>query len=422
MEVAILKIGSIQGLFPDERKIDIKFQVVFESNEIVIEFYEALPNNLEIKNNLFITEGDGNELTFLACGLKQTKYKGTNQITALTVYFNTCLNGITINSFEELACKSLSFEIDSDPIPLLHTLPKKSFQLNGVSLEFRDSSNPTGISCILTPSNTDVSVSELETIFFEICNILFLCLGFYPYIKSQNILYDERIVEIFHLYPNKYIKGNSPSHWTSEITFLRDINLSVAHYKYTQMFKENNIIIEVLSNAVHSKGLYIDLLLSTLVQCVEGYMRTWHKRKKFSDETKNKIIELILPVLNNWDGEKGSKVSITTLTESIRGLLGNINSPSLKECLQDAFEFNNSTKKIIKREIDTNEYKHFINKSGAVRNQFSHMAPKKNRFSDLGEIIRAFEKYKLLLRVLILADLDISPINIDRLIAIIDNQ
>ncbi len=132
-----------------------------------------MPNNLEINNNLFITEDDGNELTFLACGLKQTKYKGTNQITALTVYFNTCLNGITINSFEELTCKSLSFEIDSDPIPLLHSLPRKSFQLNGVSLEFRDSSNPTGVSCILTPSNSDALVSELEIVFFEICNILF---------------------------------------------------------------------------------------------------------------------------------------------------------------------------------------------------------------------------------------------------------
>ncbi len=419
MEVVILKIGNIQGLFPDERKIDIKFQVFFENNEIVIEFYESLPNNLEINNNLFITEDDGNELTFLACGLKQTKYKGTNQITALTVYFNTCLNGITINSFEELTCKSLSFEIDSDPIPLLHSLPRKSFQLNGVSLEFRDSSNPTGVSCILTPSNSDALVSELEIVFFEICNILFLCLGFYPYIKDQNILYDERIVEIFHLYPNKYIKGNSPSHWTSGITSIRDINLSAAHCKYTQMFKENDIVIEVLSNTIHSKGLYIDLLLSTLVQCVEGYMRTWHKHQRFSNEVKKEIIDLILPALNDWTEE--IEVSIATLRENIKGLLGNINSPSLKECLDDAFKLNASTKRILKKEIDANEYKDFINKSGAVRNQFSHMIPKKNRFFDLSEIAKAFEKYKLLLRVLILSDLDINPTSIDRLITIIDD-
>jgi len=118
---------------------------------------------------------------------------------------------------------------------------------------------------------------------------------------------------------------------------------------------------------------------------------------------------------------KKSKVSIATLTESIKGLLGNINSPSIKECLQDAFQFNINTERIIKREIVTNEYKRYINKSGAMRNQFSHMTPKKNGFSDLGDITKAFEKYKLLLRVLILADLDISPINIDRLITIIDN-
>lgn len=419
MEVAILKIGSIQGLFLDGRKIDIKFQVVFESNEIVIEFYESLPNNLEINDNLFITEGDGNELTFLACGLKQTKYKGTNQITALTVYFNTCLNGITINPFEELTCNSLSFEIDSDPIPLLHSLSRKSFQLNGVSLEFRDSSNLTGVSCVLTPSNSDALVSDLETVFFEICNILFLCLGFYPYIKGQNILYDGKIVEIFHLYPNKYIKGNSLSHWTSGITTIRDINLSAAHCKYTQMFKENDIVIEVLSNTVHSKGLYIDLLLSTLVQCVEGYMRTWHKHQRFSDEVKREIIDLILPALNDWAEE--TEVSIATLKESIKGLLGNINSPSLKECLEDAFELNASTKRIVKKEIDANEYKDFIKKSGAVRNQFSHMTPKKNRFFDLNEIAKAFEKYKLLLRVLILSDLGINSISIDKLITIIDD-
>lgn len=418
MEVAILKIGSVQGLFPDERKIDIKFQVIFEINEIVIELYEALPNNLEINNNLFITEGDGNELTFLACGVKQTKYKYTNQITALTVYFNTCLNGINIKSFEELGCKSLSFEIDSDPIPLLHNLSGKSFQLNGVSLEFRDSSNPTGVSCILTPLNSNPLVSELETVFFEICNILFLCLGFYPYIKGQNILYDEKIVEIFHLYPNKYIKGNSPSHWTSGITTISDINLSAAHCKYTQMFKGNDIVIKVLSNAVHSKGLYIDLLLSTLVQCVEGYMRTWHKHQRFPDEVKREIIDLILPALNDLAEE--TEVSIPTLKESIKGLLGNINSPSLKECLEYAFKLNASTKRIVQKEIDANEYKNFIKKSVTVRNQFSHMTPKKNSFFDLNEITNAFEKYKLLLRVLILSDLGINSISIDRLITIID--
>ncbi len=56
------------------------------------------------------------------------------------------------------------------------------------------------------------------------------------------------------------------------------------------MFKENDIVIEVLSNTIHSKGLYIDLLLSTLVQCVEGYMRTWHKHQRFSNEVKRKSL------------------------------------------------------------------------------------------------------------------------------------
>lgn len=418
MEVAILKIGSIQGLFPDAKKVDIKFEVVFESNEIVMELCEALPNALEINNNLYITEGDGNELSFLACGIKETKYKGTNQIISLTVYFNTCLNGITINSYEELRCKSLSFEIDSDPLPLLHGLCEKVFQLTGISLEFQYSNTQAGVSCILTPSNADALVSELETVFFEICNILFLCLGFYPYIISQNILYNERTVKIFHLYPNKYIKGNSPSHRTSEITSIRDIDLSVAHCKYTQMFKENDIVIEVLSNTIHSKGVYIDLLLSTLVQCVEGYMRTWHKRQKFSDDVKTEIINLILPKLTDWT--KDTEVSISTLTESIKGLLGNINSPSLKECLYDGFNLNANTQRIVQKEISCNEYDNFIDKSKNARNQFSHMTPKKKRFTDISEIVRAFEKYKLLLRVLILSDLNTNSISIDRLATTID--
>lgn len=105
---------------------------------------------------------------------------------------------------------------------------------------------------------------------------------------------------------------------------------------------------------------------------------------------------------------KDNSIDRAKISNSIKGLLGHINEPSLGECLMDAFNTNKYTQMIIKYQIDKNQIKDFIKKSKGTRNQFSHMAPIEIKFENANELIMAKAKYILLLRLLMLNDLGIT--------------
>lgn len=411
-----MNYGKVKGLCKADIELDVKFEIIPRENELVIEFIDPMNCKLDIDNNIFIADIDGNKLSFLDCGECETR-KNNSEITGITLFFNVCIKGMVVSNLEELNCHSITFEINSNPVPVLSKLNNSSISLPLFNFQF-SKNEANNILCVITSNDLEISILKYEEVFFEICDILCICLGYYPFIISEIASCNKQYIEIIRVYSRTYVKGNSFAHWSSELTSVSKIEFSEVYANYRTLQDKNDTAIPMLLNVIHSEGIYIDFMLSVLIQCVEGYMRTFHKKVKFSKTDKKKVVALILEAVNNCECEEIKQ--IPKLENSLQGLLGNINSPSLKECLYDAFNYNCYTQQIVKLEMQNNTYDDFITKSGNVRNRFSHMIPKKNLFNEVHEIKKAFEKYKLLLRVLILTDLGVKNLSLDRVIKNID--
>jgi hypothetical protein len=267
--------------------------------------------------------------------------------------------------------------------------------------------------------NKIITINKYEEIFLNLLDILFLCLGFYPYIKKiETAVNNEKTLYVRHTLSSKYKEGNSYAHWSSIVTSISSTDLKESYPIFKSMLKQNQLIIKTLTNAIHSSDIFIDSTLSILIQCVEGYMRQWHPNKKYSDKIKNSIISIMISSLNDMTTlniPEDTVINKDELTNSIKGLLGYINESSLRECLREAFNMNKYTKMILRYQIKNDEYNDFIKKSKGTRNQFSHMSPQSKVFENLEETIMAKDKYLLLIRLLMLNDMKIKITDISAL-------
>lgn len=391
-------------------KEKVEFEIETEVHNITIEFQEALniASNSAI-SYVFLVDAIGNSLTILDCHIQE------QSICRVKILFSTIIFGLHEQQLDKLMPLSICFQIGSSPVLLLNAhLSKECSVLNTVNIEIKDSKNClTNVDLIITPTKLPMLLDDLETVFFNVMDIYFLCFGFYPYIQSEKIKCVDCEILIDRLQSLKYREGGSNAHWSTILASGAAINLENAYPKFCSMLDRNEIIIKALTNAIHSSGLIIDFTLSILIQCVEGYIREWHEEKKFSDNLKEKIRDKMLITLNDInlpDEQEAAKKALSkeTLASSIKGLLGHLNSPSLAECLEQAYRTNDFTKMILSQEIKNEKYDDFISKSKATRNQFSHMSPQKKRFSNVYETLVAKEKYVLLLRLIMLQDLGIQ--------------
>lgn len=314
-----------------------------------------------------------------------------------------------IDNIEGVTCKAIEFIVDASPIPLspIAFLPEYS-ELESDNIVITCTGCKEGVLVVLNNCLETKNIGDIETIFFNILDITFLCNGYYPYIIKEIICMDENRVEISRTQQSLYKKGQSFSHWKKSITCVRDLKLSDAYIKYLNMIKKNKLIIPTLRNVIHSKDTYADLVLCNLIQCVEGYMRKTHIKEKFSKsivkDIKGKIEEVIL----TYKLPENAGITTSKILDSILGLIGNINQPNFNECLNAAINFNEKTIIVFSKEIENKQLDDFVNRSKKTRNQFSHMVPIKDSFGEGLEICRAIDKYCVLLRVIILTDIGIE--------------
>ena len=392
-------------------KEKVQFEINIETHYITIQFEDDIyiENDNHPINYVFLLDAYEKKLTMLDCYIEEQSAR------KVKILFSTIILGLHNQQFDILNPSSVCFEIGSAPVPLLNVhLPKGITALENINIEIKDSKGGLNdVDLMITPTTEAISLDDLETVFFNVMDIYFLCLGFYPYIQSEKLMYRNHEIYIDRLQFSKYKKGCSYAHWSTILASGTGILLEKAYPKFCLMLDRNKIIIKALTNAIYSSDLIIDFTLSILIQCVEGYIREWHKWKKFSNGLKHKIRDKLVMSLDDFNLEKeknadGKPMSKEDLIESIKGLLGDLNSPSLGECLEKAFNINDYTKMILNEEIENESYDDFISKSKGTRNQFSHMTPQKNRFSNVYEIVMAKEKYVLLLRLIMLNDLGIQ--------------
>lgn len=410
----------------------VAFNIDIENHHIIINFTNQ---SISIKDNkkklkyLFLKDSTGTNITLLDCIISSY-----NSIT-FDIIFETIIIGSHINQLQSLVPLEISFEIGSSPIPLLNIhLPQEKIVLDNPNVEIQIQScenESNNVLFIIKPiNNIKLTVDDLEEIFFNILDIFFLCLGFYPYVEIENIRYNDINIKILHLQSAKYKNGNSYAHWSTIISSKSNIDLKTSYPIFKSILNRNELIIKILTNAIHSSDIIINITLSILIQCVEGYMREWHSSKKFSDKFKKAILNTIIGSLDNIDLNDKEKptdkvINKDNIINSIKGLLGKLNEPSLGERIEEAFDTNEFTRMILKYQFENENYDDFISKSKATRNQFSHMSPNNKVFKNIFETIMAKDKYILLLRLLMLNDLKIQineKSNLERVIGNIDNE
>lgn len=352
-----------------------------------------------------IIEGDV-DYTFFNCWVTEvSKHR-------CKLRFETSLTGTCSMKIDEILCSAVEYTINANPIPLvaISFLPEIS-EIESVNVVIKCEAYNNDVLITLEAKNGVMTVDEFETIFFNILDITFLINGYYPFIIKEILNTGEKRIEINRMQQHLYKKGHSYSHWSKSIASGRDLDLNDIYPKYLNNVKKNKIIIPVLRSVVHSNDVYADLILCNLIQCVEGYMRKFHIKEKFSKTIVNEVKREIDVAISKYQLPDNSGTTIEKIHDSVMGLVGNINQPNFNECLDIAINMNENTKAIFDKEIENNQLEGFINKSKKTRNQFSHMVPIKDSIEEAIETYHAIEKYSMLLRVIILTDFDISISN-----------
>lgn len=376
-------------------------------------------------DHIFLTSLDGEKISLFLCFCKRISPFNT-----ITLNYNYMIVGNhtrEIFSDDCKLCKLLRFNIESSPIPINPYIPfgQNQFVINGDIIELIiEDKEYNDVIVEISTLKGNISFNKLTSIFYSIMDFFFVCLGFYPYTTcEQIILADNQGLLLFHKNPRKLEKGNSTSHWSDILVSPEKMHLSKSFLNFYDKFQDNNIVVGVLTNSIHASGMLYDLKLSIVLQCVEGYMTKWHDVNKFDKSIIRNVIDSLCEFIID---DKDQKLNLTyeltcTIVDSVKRLLGNINKQSFAERITAAFELNDFTAMIVDYERTNGLYDKFLTKSKITRNQFAHMDMKKNGFVG-DELCIAMEKYILLLRVLILSDLDITirKSNLEKIIASID--
>ena len=357
---------------------------------------------------LYLTSNTGEKISLFQCFVEKIEY--CNDTIFLTYDF-LIVGSHVGDIFDDNCqiCKSLRFSIESTPIPLVSYIPygRKEFIIKDNTIEFNVEKNGfVNVDVEITALTKNVCFNQIASMFYEIMDIIFLCLGFYPYTTREQITLSENSdILLFHRNKNKLEKGKSESHWCDILVLPENINYDDSFIAFNNKFGPHNIVIEVLTNAMHSCDLFSDLKLSIILQCVEGYMSKWHDVNKFDDSIKNNISDYLCDCMKKTDLDLTDEL-LPKVLKSIKNMLGNINKQSFEERINAAFELNELTSMIVVYEKSHQLYDDFLVKSKFIRNQFAHMNKKEKVFHDK-ELWLPMEKYILLLRVLILSDLGI---------------
>lgn len=211
-------------------------------------------------------------------------------------------------------------------------------------------------------------------LFYE---FLILNLGYFleiTEIKAYNL---DNSFEYGYPFSGKYIGSNNYNYWNCVLCKINKNNIKQIYKNWLKIRKESHNIYDIYIN-IFSVKYFIEIALSTLTNCMEGYYKSIHKstmKKKF--QTK-----------------RGTKIKDKEFKDIMKEYL------------------NSKEGKIIFSSKDRKSMKIYI-KLTNHRNYFAHLNEKKNRFYGDSNLYMLL-KIRLLFRVFILKDIK-QDIEIDNL-------
>ena len=212
-------------------------------------------------------------------------------------------------------------------------------------------------------------------LFYE---FLILNLGYYLEIKEINISKGDKSFIYYYPFSSKYNGTNNYNSYSCVLAKVNNKDIKIIYKRWLKIRKESHIIYDIYMN-VFSVKYFIEIALSTITNCMEGYYKCIHKAT------------LKKTVIN----KKGKTKKVD------------------KEFKEIMTEYLNSNEgKIIFSSIDRQSLKIYT-KLTNHRNYFAHLDKKKKRFYGDSNLYMLL-KIKLLFRVFILKDIN-QTIEVDNL-------
>ncbi|MCI8411272.1 MAG: hypothetical protein HFJ40_02265 [Clostridia bacterium] len=212
-------------------------------------------------------------------------------------------------------------------------------------------------------------------LFYE---FLILNLGYFLKIDKINLCKDEQSFDYYYPFSSKYNGNNNYNSYSCVLAKVNDKNIKEVYKKWLKIRKDSHVIYDIYMN-VFSVKYFIEIALSTITNCMEGYYKCIHKSnlKKFI---------------------KDKKGNFKYVKKDFKDIM--------KEYL------NSSEGKIIFTSKDRQTLKIYT-KLTNHRNYFAHLDKERKRFYGESNLYMLF-KIKLLFRTFILNDIG-QVIDIDNL-------
>ncbi len=424
-----------------------EFEIVSDKNlfyieineETILKFYvlNVLEREKVHADYLMGIDQDGVEFTLYDCYIFLDKLPAAR----LWIKWTRLLYGehIEHDKSEKVKCGEYVIELPSSSVTYRSFVGKSRFCIfEGqvcVSTEWNEKDEKFNGIKISVECKEACTLEGIEKIVLRLMEIYFLEVGFFAEVLQRKIMTETGktifYYENFAAYARVTKRNINLPH---ALELRKDTNYSKIFMKWWEIREKEVATFNLFAYTVSDLDYILEVPTATYIQCLEGYFRVHHNQemKKFSDESKEKIINYILESMNQKSEIlnicQEYEIDMENIEHSIKGLLGNLNNRSLGDILIYAMKYSNASRKLFEYECNTfinnkkTIWKVFLAKAVGHRNWLSHMGKTKTHFHD-EEIELASSKLKLLFRLSLLQDIEaeVTEYSLDRVIQRINN-
>lgn len=281
-------------------------------NSYSYKFFRDVMWNQKIDKLIYLKDETGKKYTFYDCYLG--KHSIISNCIKITLKFNAYITNYYIEDIR-------LYNVDKIEVDLEY----KKFNIGDIeesldkNISFNIGKTHYNVELIFFERYYKVSLqndSKLTTekfihkflLFYE---FLILNLGYYLEIKKINIINDEQSFEYGYPFSSKYSGDNNYNSHSCVLGKVNNSNIKQIYKKWLEIRKNSHTIYDIFMN-VFSVKYFIEIALSTITNCMEGYYKCIHKStlKKTIIDKKGKLKqvdkefkEIMMEYLNSSEGK-----------------------------------------------------------------------------------------------------------------------
>lgn len=341
-----------------------------------------------ITNPIYLKDSSEKRFTFYDCYIGNHSIK--NNAFKLSIIYNANITDYYIEDIKNYKVNKMIVSMNYKKLDIVDieesigrhldfTIGKTKYELNLIF-------GPRYYELTIQSSNKLTTENLLDK-FVNFYEFLILCLGYY--LEITEIKFTDKNKTFSYTYPfsAKFSGTNNYNSYSCVLAKINKENLSEVYKNWLIVRKNSHIIYDIYMN-IFSVKYFIEIALSTLINCMEGYYKCIHK------STLKKQVHT----------KKGLKTVDKTFKDIMKEY---INSP---------------VGKIIFTNSDRNKFKIF-HRLKNHRNFFAHLNEKKGRFYGENNLFMLY-KLRLMFRAFILTDIyqEIETSNLEECVSEIEKN